>query len=134
MKISRKEFMRLGLAGGAGLFLPFDLTGCGGLTAGNNSAEGSAGMLLKSAVRLPEPFTATCSVAELCHVDPAPSMATLPEEPLNCPIAALRLVNCPLALISSAPLPIWPITTAAPIETVAASAIWSVPSSWTNPP
>jgi spore coat protein A, manganese oxidase len=57
MKISRKEFMRLGLAGGAGLFLPFGLSGCSGLTAGNNSAEGSAGTLLESATRLPEPFT-----------------------------------------------------------------------------
>jgi spore coat protein A len=57
MKISRKEFMRLGLAGGAGLFLPFSLSGCGGLTAGNNSAEGSAGTLLESATGLPEPFT-----------------------------------------------------------------------------
>ena len=53
---SRKEFLRLGLAGGAGLLLPFGATGCG-LTAGNQSAEGSAGVLLRSAARLPEPFT-----------------------------------------------------------------------------
>lgn len=56
MKISRKEFLRLGIAGGAGLLLPSAIFGCG-LTAGNNSAEGSAGALLMSAARLPEPFT-----------------------------------------------------------------------------
>ena len=57
MKLSRKEFLKLSLAGGVGLFLPFGVSGCGGLTAGNNSAQGSAGALLKSAARLPEPFT-----------------------------------------------------------------------------
>ena len=57
MGLSRKEFLRLGLAGGAGLLLPFGVSGCGGLTAGNNSAEGSAGALLESAARLPQPFT-----------------------------------------------------------------------------
>src|SRR5918997_6976640 len=56
MKISREDFLRLGLAGGAGMFLPFGIWGCGGLTAGNNSAEGSAGTLLESTARLPEPF------------------------------------------------------------------------------
>ena len=56
MKISREEFLRLGLVGGAGMFLPFGVWGCGGLTAGNNSAEGSAGTLLESTARLPEPF------------------------------------------------------------------------------
>jgi spore coat protein A len=56
MKLSRKAFLRLGLASGAGLFLPFGVSGCGGLLAGNNSAEGSAGTLLNSAARLPEPF------------------------------------------------------------------------------
>ncbi len=58
MKLSRKDFLKLSLAGGAGLFLPFGASGCGGLTAGNNSAEGSAGALLESAARLPEPFGA----------------------------------------------------------------------------
>ena len=56
MKFSRKEFLRLGLASGAGLLLPFGASGCGGLLAGNNSAEGSAGTLLRSAAKLPEPF------------------------------------------------------------------------------
>jgi spore coat protein A len=55
VKRSRKDFLRLGLAGGAGLFLPLGASGCG-LLAGNNSAEGSAGTLLESAARLPEPF------------------------------------------------------------------------------
>ena len=57
MKLSRKEFLRLSLAGGVGLFLPFGASGCGGLFSGNNSSEGSAGALLKSAAKLPEPFT-----------------------------------------------------------------------------
>ena len=57
MKLSRKEVLRLGLAGGAGLFLPLGVFGCGSLTAGNNSAQGSAGALLKSAAKLPKPFT-----------------------------------------------------------------------------
>ncbi len=57
MGLSRKEFLRLGLAGGAGLLLPLGVSGCGGLTAGNNSAEGSAGAVLESAARLPRPFT-----------------------------------------------------------------------------
>jgi spore coat protein A len=57
MKLSRKEFLRLSLAGGAGLILPFGASGCGGLFSGNNGAQGSAGALLKSAAKLPEPFT-----------------------------------------------------------------------------
>ena len=58
MEFSRKEFLRLGLVGGAGLMLPFGASACGsGLTAGNISAEGSAGKLLKSTARLPEPFS-----------------------------------------------------------------------------
>ena len=55
MKLSRRDFLKLGLAGGAGLFLPFGASACG-MTAGNNSAEGSAGALLKSEARLPRPF------------------------------------------------------------------------------
>ena len=55
MKLSRKEFLRLGLAGGAALFLPSAASGCGGLTA-SNTAEGSAGALLASTTPLPEPF------------------------------------------------------------------------------
>ncbi len=62
MKLSRREFLKLGLVGGAGLFLPFGISGCGGLFAGNNSAEGSAGTLLKSTARLPEPFAAPLPV------------------------------------------------------------------------
>ncbi len=55
MNVSRREFLKLGLAGGAGLMLPFGLSGCG-LPAGNVSSEGGAGVLLESAARLPEPF------------------------------------------------------------------------------
>lgn len=72
MKLSRKDFLRLGLAGGAGLFLPFGVLGCGGLTTGNNSAQGSAGALLKSSARLPEPFTISLHippVLEPVHTD-----------------------------------------------------------------
>jgi len=55
MKFSRKEFLRLGLVGGAGLFLPLSASGCG-LIFGNDSAQGSAGAVLRSAARLYEPF------------------------------------------------------------------------------
>lgn len=57
MTYSRKEFLRLGIVGGAGLFLPFGLSGCGCSSGGgNNSCQGSAGVLLESAIKLPEPF------------------------------------------------------------------------------
>ena len=56
MNISRREFLTLGMMGTAGLVLPLGVSGCGGLTAGNYSAEGSAGTLLKSKARLPEAF------------------------------------------------------------------------------
>ena len=46
----------MGMKGAAVLYLPFGASGCGGLTAGNNSTQGSAGTLLKSAAKLPEPF------------------------------------------------------------------------------
>jgi spore coat protein A len=58
MKFSREEFLRFGLVGGAGLLLPFGLTGCGCSSGGgNNSCQGSSGVLLQSAAGLPEPFT-----------------------------------------------------------------------------
>jgi spore coat protein A, manganese oxidase len=50
VKISRGEFLRLGLAGGAMLALPFGTSGCSG------SGEGSTGTLLQSKAKLPEPF------------------------------------------------------------------------------
>jgi spore coat protein A, manganese oxidase len=56
MKISRRDFLKMGMKGAAVLILPFGASGCGGLTAGNNSTQGSAGTLLKSAAKLPEPF------------------------------------------------------------------------------
>ena len=59
MRYSRGEFLRLGLFGGAGLFLPLGVSGCGAIPqgGGNVSTEDSAGAVLRSAVPLPEPFT-----------------------------------------------------------------------------
>jgi FtsP/CotA-like multicopper oxidase with cupredoxin domain len=59
VRYSRGEFLRLGLVGGAGLFLPLGVSGCGAIPQGgrNVSTEGSAGAVLRSAVPLPEPFT-----------------------------------------------------------------------------
>ena len=74
MGLSRKEFLRLGLVGGAGLFLPLGVSGCGGLTAGNDSAEGSAGALIVSAAALPEPFTVPLPIPPV--LEPARSDAT----------------------------------------------------------
>jgi spore coat protein A, manganese oxidase len=56
LRLSRKDFLKLGMAGATGLLLPSGISGCG-LTAGNQSAQGSAGALLRSAVPLPEPFS-----------------------------------------------------------------------------
>ncbi|MFC7456182.1 multicopper oxidase family protein [Brachybacterium sp. GCM10030267] len=61
---SRRDALRLGALTSTGLALPA-LAGCsgggllpGGLLAGNQSAQGSAGVVIESAARLPEPFTA----------------------------------------------------------------------------
>ena len=48
MEISRREFLKLGLAGGVALALPFGASACSG--------EGSTGTLLASRAKLPEPF------------------------------------------------------------------------------
>src|SRR5919107_2774314 len=48
MEISRREFLKLGFAGGVALVLPFGAFACSG--------EGSTGTLLSSKARLPEPF------------------------------------------------------------------------------
>ena len=61
MKLSRNEFLRFSLAGGAGLLLTSSFSRCG-LLAGNNSTQGSAGTLLESAARLPQPFEAPLPV------------------------------------------------------------------------
>ena len=75
MTFSRKEFLRLGLVGGAGLLLPFGLAGCGCSSGGgNNSCQGSAGVMLESAAELPEPFTAPLPVPPV--LDPVRSDAT----------------------------------------------------------
>ncbi|HEY6580787.1 MAG TPA: hypothetical protein VIZ60_06590, partial [Rubrobacter sp.] len=49
MELSRKEFLKLGLAGGVALALPFGAYACSG--------EGSTGTLLTSRAKLPKPFT-----------------------------------------------------------------------------
>ena len=56
MKISRREFLKLGLVGGVGLVLPLGVSACakGGANVETNS---SAGNVLKSTANLPEPFT-----------------------------------------------------------------------------
>jgi spore coat protein A len=56
MHLSRRTFVRLGAAGAAGLVLPA-CGAVGGLTAGNNSTQGSAGTVLPSEAPLPAPFT-----------------------------------------------------------------------------
>src|ERR671921_2045919 len=48
MEISRREFLRLGLAGGVALAFPFGASACSG--------EGSTGTLLPSKAKLPEAF------------------------------------------------------------------------------
>ena len=48
MEISRREFLKLGLAGGVALTLPFGTSACSG--------EGSTGTLLPSRVKLPKPL------------------------------------------------------------------------------
>ena len=48
-KPTRKEFLKLGLAGGVALALPFGLSGC---SSGNQT-----GALLRSSATLPEPFS-----------------------------------------------------------------------------
>src|SRR5215216_1222735 len=54
MEISRREFLKLGLAGGVALALPFGASACSG--------EGSTGTLLPSKARLPEPFKIPLSI------------------------------------------------------------------------
>jgi spore coat protein A len=49
VRITREEFLKLGLAGGATLALPFGLSGC--------SSDERTGALLQSSARLPEPFS-----------------------------------------------------------------------------
>src|SRR5215218_5463955 len=48
-KPTRKEFLKLGLAGGTALALPFGVSGC---SSGNQT-----GALLRSSATLPEPFS-----------------------------------------------------------------------------
>ncbi|MQA81061.1 MAG: multicopper oxidase domain-containing protein [Streptosporangiales bacterium] len=58
--MSRKDFLRLGLAGGVALFVPAGAVACGSGVlpsgGGNNSAQGSAGTVLRSGLELPKPF------------------------------------------------------------------------------
>ncbi|WP_020673756.1 multicopper oxidase family protein [Amycolatopsis nigrescens] len=64
MEFSRKEFLRFGLAAGAGLLLPGTLSACSSSGGGgaNNTTESSAGTLLKSKTELPPRFTARLPV------------------------------------------------------------------------
>src|ERR671914_403960 len=56
MKLSRREFLRLGLVAGTGVALPFSGSACSG------SGEGSTGTLLPSKAKLPEPFRVPLAV------------------------------------------------------------------------
>jgi spore coat protein A len=59
--LSRRDLLRIGAAGGAGLLVSAAVPACDtGLLprgGGNDSTQGSAGAVLRSAVPLPEPFT-----------------------------------------------------------------------------
>src|SRR5688572_31340779 len=60
MKLSRRTALRMGLVGGVGLLLPVGIATCGsnsGSGGANVTTQSSAGSLLKSAAKLPEPFT-----------------------------------------------------------------------------
>jgi spore coat protein A len=66
-RITRKQFLKLGLAGGAALALPFGAPAC------SSSGEGSTGTLLPSRAKLPEPFTVPLPVPPV--LDPVRSGA-----------------------------------------------------------
>jgi spore coat protein A len=66
-RISRRKFLKLGLAGGVALALPFGVSACSG------SSNGSTGNLLGSEARLPEPFRVPLPVPSV--LKPAPSGA-----------------------------------------------------------
>jgi hypothetical protein len=68
MEISRKRFLKLGLAGGVVLTLPFGVSACSG------SGDGSTGTLLPSKAKLPEPFQAPLPVPSV--LEPARSDAS----------------------------------------------------------
>ena len=59
MEISRREFLRLGFAGGVALTFPFGAAACSG--------EGSTGTLLPSRARLPRPFQVPLPVPPVLH-------------------------------------------------------------------
>jgi spore coat protein A len=64
MKFSRREFLKLGLAGGMALALPFGASACSGPGEGS-TGKGSTGTLLRSRARLPRPFTVPLPVPEV---------------------------------------------------------------------
>ena len=68
MSMSRREFLRLGLASGVALALPFGSSAC------FNSGGGSTGTLLPSKARLPEPFQAPLPIPPV--LEPARSDAS----------------------------------------------------------
>lgn len=63
MTLTRRDLLRRGLVGGAALLLPVGVASCGAISSGissggaNTSTQGSAGSVLRSAAKLPEPFT-----------------------------------------------------------------------------
>ena len=59
MKFSRREFLKLGLAGGMALALPFGTSACSG------PGEGSTGTLLRSRATLPRSFIVPLPVPEV---------------------------------------------------------------------
>ena len=64
MEFSRREFLKLGLAGGVTLALPFGASACFGPGEGS-TGKGSTGTLLRSRARLPRPFTVPLPVPEV---------------------------------------------------------------------
>src|SRR5918998_1386216 len=64
MKFSRREFLKLGLAGGMAIALPFGASACSGPGEGS-TGKGSTGTLLRSRARLPRPFTVPLPVPEV---------------------------------------------------------------------
>src|SRR5918998_2155225 len=64
MKFSRREFLKLGLAGGMALALPFGASACSGPGEGS-TGKGSTGTLLRSRARLPRPFTVPLPVPKV---------------------------------------------------------------------
>ena len=71
MRISRREFLKLGLAGGAMLAFPFGASACSSLS------DAPMGNLLRSMARLPESFRTPCRCRRCCSPRaPTPKQTT----------------------------------------------------------